>query len=91
MMAVHTSNVEPLPHQITAVHKSDLWAFDRDTVKKMSGHLTDDVFSRYNIQAVDDLRDAAEKIEQGAAQIRRTASKTATGRETSPESGRMLQ
>jgi integrase len=28
---------------------------DRDTVKKMSGHLTDAVFSAYNIQAVDDL------------------------------------
>jgi hypothetical protein len=39
---------------------------DRDTVKKMSGHLTDDVFSRYNIVVVDDLRDAARKIEAGA-------------------------
>lgn len=53
---------------------------DRDTVKKMSGHLTDHVFSAYNIQAVDDLRKAAEKIEQGAALVRtRTATKTATG------------
>jgi integrase len=43
---------------------------DRDTVKKMSGHLTDDVFSRYNTVAVDDLRNAAKKIEQGAALIR---------------------
>ncbi len=36
---------------------------DRDTVKKMSGHLTDDVFSRYNIQATDDMRNAARLIE----------------------------
>jgi len=58
---------------------------DRDTVKKMSGHLTDDVFSRYNIQAVDDLRDAAAKIEQGAALIRATATKTATDRQVHTE------
>jgi hypothetical protein len=64
---------------------------DRDTAKKMSGHLTDDVFSRYNIQAVDDLRGAAEKIEQGAAHIRATATKTATEREALTEAGRMLQ
>jgi hypothetical protein len=64
---------------------------DRDIVKKMSGHLTDDVFSRYNIQAVDDLRDAAEKIEQGAAQIRASATRTSTEREGPTESGRMLQ
>ena len=64
---------------------------DRDTVKKMSGHLTDHVFCRYNIQAMDDLWIAAEKIEQGAAQIRATATKTATEREAPTESGRMLQ
>ena len=46
----------------------------------MSGHLTDDVFSRYNIQAVDDLQDAAEKIEQRAALILEAATKTATDR-----------
>ena len=60
-------------------------------MKKMSGHLTDDVFSRYNIQAVDDLQDAAEKIEQGAPRIQATATKTATEREVPSESGRMLQ
>ena len=75
----------------SAVRNAIRRGVDRDTVKKMSGHLTDDVFSRYNIQAVDDLRDAAEKIEQGAAVIRATATKTATERETSAESGRMLQ
>jgi hypothetical protein len=36
-------------------------------VMKMSGHLTQSVFSRYNIQAIDDLREAARKIEEGAA------------------------
>jgi hypothetical protein len=56
----------------------------------MSGHLTDDVFSRYNIQAVDDLRDAAEKMEQGAAHIRATATKTATVGEAPTEAGQTL-
>lgn len=64
---------------------------DRDTVMKMSGHLTDEVFSRYNIQAVDDLRDAAEKIERGAALIRATTTKTATEKEATTEPGRILQ
>jgi integrase len=75
----------------SAVRNAIRRGVDRDTVKKMSGHLTDHVFSAYNIQAVDDLRDAAEKIEQGAAQLRATATKTATERETGTESGRMLQ
>ncbi|MFZ2003163.1 MAG: tyrosine-type recombinase/integrase [Candidatus Sulfotelmatobacter sp.] len=75
----------------SAVRNAIRRGVDRDTVKVMSGHLTDDVFSRYNIQAVDDLQDAAEKIEQGAARIRATATKTATEREAPTESGRMLQ
>lgn len=75
----------------SAVRNAIRRGVDRDTVKKMSGHLTDDVFSRYNIQAVDDLEDAAQKIEQGAARIRATATETATEREAPPESGRMLQ
>jgi hypothetical protein len=54
----------------------------------MSGHITDNVFSRYNIQVLDDMRDAAQKIEAGAArataaaaaasQKGQTATKTAT-------------
>jgi myo-inositol catabolism protein IolC len=75
----------------SAVRNAIRRGVDRDTEKKMSGHLTDDVFSRDNIQAVDGLRDAAEKIEQGAAQIRATATKTATEREAPTETGRMLQ
>lgn len=55
---------------------------DRDTVKKMSGHLTDYVFSAYNIQAVDDLRDAARKIEDGAV---RTKPQTDTKTDIRPE------
>ena len=35
----------------SAVRNAIRRGVDRDTVKKMSGHLTDDVFSRYNIQA----------------------------------------
>jgi len=43
---------------------------DRDTVKQLSGHLMDYAFSAYNIQATDDLRDAARKIEDGASRDR---------------------
>lgn len=75
----------------SAVRNAIRRGVDRDTVKKMSGHLTDDVFSRYNIQAVDDLRDAAEKIEQGAAHIRATATKTATDGESPVKPGGLLQ
>ena len=48
---------------------------DRDTVMRMSGHLTPHVFSRYNIVATDDLRAAARLIEAGA----KTAPETKTG------------
>lgn len=75
----------------SAVRNAIRRGVDRDTAKKMSGHLTDDVFSRYNIVAVDDLEDAAQKIEAGAARARATATKTATEREAAIESGRMLQ
>jgi integrase len=75
----------------SAVRNAIRRGVDRDTVKQMSGHLTDDVFSRYNIQATDDLRIAAEKIEQGADQIRATATKTATEGEAPTEAGRLLQ
>jgi integrase len=64
---------------------------DRDTVKKMSGHLTDDVFSRYNIQAVDDLEDAARRIEEGAARTRATDTKTDISENAPSESWQMLQ
>ena len=57
----------------------------------MSGHLTDDVFSRYNIQAVDDLKDAAQKIEEGAARTRETDTKTDISENVPSESGQMLQ
>ena len=38
---------------------------DRDSMKKISGHVTDSVFSRYNIQTLDRLRKAASLIEAG--------------------------
>ena len=75
----------------SAVRNAIRRGVDRDTVKVMSGHLTDDVFSRYNIQAVDDLEDAAAKIEAGADRARASATKSATDTETPSESGRMLQ
>jgi len=36
------------------------------TARKVSGHKTDAVFSRYNIVSEDDIRDAARRIEEGA-------------------------
>src|ERR1035441_8083154 len=75
----------------SAVRNAILRGVDRDTVKKMSGHLTDDVFSRYNIQAVDDLEDAARRIEEGAARTRATDTKTDISENAPSESGQMLQ
>lgn len=75
----------------SAVRNAIRRGVDRDTVKKMSGHLTDFVFSRYNIQAVDDLEDAARKIEEGAARARASATKSATEEGAPTESGQMLQ
>ena len=76
----------------SAVRNAIRRGVDRDTAKVLSGHLTDDVFSRYNIQAVDDLEDAAQKIEQGADRARaKSATKSATEQEAPAEPGRMLQ
>ena len=73
----------------SAVRNAIRRGVDRDTVKKMSGHLTDDVFSRYNIQAIDDMQDAARKIEHGAALA--TDKKTDKPANAQSESEQMLQ
>ena len=39
---------------------------DRDTAKKISGHATDSIFSRYNIVSLENFRAAAVKISAGA-------------------------
>ena len=75
----------------SAVRNAIRRGVDRDTVKKMSGHLTDDVFSRYNIQAVDDLEDGARRIEEGAARTRATDTKTDISENAPSESSQMLQ
>jgi integrase len=46
---------------------------DRDTARQLSGHKTDAVFSRYNIQDFRDAEDAALKIERGAEKARAEA------------------
>jgi hypothetical protein len=49
-----------------------------DTMMKITGHRTQSVFSRYNIQKLDRLRDAARLIEAGAALEGATDTKTDT-------------
>lgn len=55
----------------------------RDVAMKVSGHKTDAIFRRYNISSLDDLKDAALKIENGA----RTADANG-GTTASAEAGR---
>jgi hypothetical protein len=62
----------------SAVRNAIRRGVDRDTVMRMSGHLTDHVFTAYNIQSVDDLRDGAQKIEAGAALSRKLQTDTET-------------
>lgn len=69
----------------SAVRNAIRRGVDRDTAKKMSGHLTDFVFGHYNIQAVDDLEDAAQKIEAGADRARASATKSATESQSADE------
>jgi integrase len=77
----------------SAVRNAIRRGIDRDLVKKLSGHLTDDVFSRYNIIAVDDLRDAAKKIEEGAAILRaaQTDTETDTVEKVTSGAGKLVQ
>jgi integrase len=49
-----------------------------DTMMKITGHRTQSVFSRYNIQKLDRLRDAARLIEAGAVLEGATDTKTDT-------------
>jgi integrase len=53
-----------------------------DTMMKISGHRTQSVFSRYNIQKLDRLRDAARLIEAGAVLEGATDTKTDTDTQT---------
>ena len=46
---------------------------NRDVAKRITGHKTDSMFSRYNIVAENDLAEAAEKLES-----RRNGRKTVT-------------
>jgi integrase len=59
---------------------------NRDVAKRITGHKTDSVFSRYTV-AESDLADAAEKLE-----LRRSATKSNAQRQTrSAEIGRKLE
>lgn len=59
----------------------------RDTCMKISGHRTDNVFRRYNIQSLGDLQEAAAKIEARTASLRAEAAATATKPQLLPEGG----
>jgi hypothetical protein len=49
----------------TAVRNLIRAGVSRDVARKISGHETDSIFSRYNITDENDLADAAEKLEPG--------------------------
>ena len=46
----------------TAVRNLRRAGVDRRVAMKLSGHRTESIFERYNIDTDDDLRDAAEKL-----------------------------
>ena len=49
-------------HARTAVRNFRRAGVDRRVAMKLSGHRTESVFERYDIDTDDDLRDAAEKL-----------------------------
>jgi integrase len=55
------------------------------TCMRISGHRTDNVFRRYNIQSLGDLQEAAAKIEARTASLRAEAAATATKPQLLPE------
>lgn len=57
-----------IPHDLrrSALRNMRRRGISTTVAKKISGHLTDAVFERYNITSTDDLHDAANKIEAGS-------------------------
>jgi integrase len=70
----------------------------KDTCMKISGHRTDSVFRRYNVQSLTDFEEAAVKLAARAARLRAaaeeaavTATKTATPPDQQPEARSTIQ
>jgi len=55
--------------------------------KKISGHLTDSVFERYNITSTEDLHDAANKIEAGSHVLEIQPIRSKRAKASVPENG----
>jgi len=70
-----------IPHDLrrSALRNMRRRGISTTVAKKISGHLTDSVFERYNITSTEDLHDAANKIEAGSRvlEIQRIGSKRA--------------
>jgi hypothetical protein len=60
-----SANIDLLLHDFrrTAVRNLIRAGVSRDVARKISGHETDSIFSRYNITEENDLTDAAKKLE----------------------------
>ena len=65
LSACESAGVEALLHDFrrTAVRNLIRAGVSRDVARKISGHETESIFSRYNITEVEDLTDAARKLD----------------------------
>jgi hypothetical protein len=60
---------------------------ERDTARRITGHKTDSIFSRYNIVAEEDLPDAARKLEASRKEGEASMSRRRSLASVAPENG----